>query len=404
MLNIIESFFMGAWGGTGYGEYQIVSGFLNGMLCLAVGALAMEWSGKRMAIIAAALLALNPWFMQNATYPWTKLYSEFYVILGIWLYRRQFRELAMIMLAAGCLIHYSVALVPVYIAIYDAIFHRRQWRQIVRSWVAGALLLGTWVAWGFAKFGQTFTRSTTTVTEAQRRSWGNLGQILIWNAWHSLVPMGFDPSAISRIAHSPIELAVRVRDILFLAYEPGLILSWGVGGLMVMIWCLTHSHFARGKFWIGLVLFTYIGGLLLHTPPGYDYGGVAHVVMQPIVWIGMVWIISRITEMPRWLIKLWCAGVFIDALWLMLHFGLESKDGFQFNRGEGTFSPVDPAVGSHVTIYNAFTQVIRNQRFLGMETVECDALLLTAMMCVACVWWLSLRESLRRASARVGRG
>jgi hypothetical protein len=394
LMNIIESLFL-AQSGTNFGDYQMVSGFLNGMLYLAVAGLAMDWSGKRIAIIAAAVLALNPWFMQNATFTWTKLYSEFYVVLGIWLYRRQFRELAMLMLTAACLVHYSAVVVPVYIALYDILFNRRLWRRIVGGWLASALLMATWAGWGIATYGKTFVQSTSTVMAAQQRSRMELIQVFIWNGWHSLVPIGFEPWAILKMSHSYLHFDVKIRDGLFLAYQPGLILSWGVGGLIVMVWCLAHSRFARGGFWIGLVLFTSVGGLLMCTPPGYGYGGVAHIVMQPIAWIGMAWILSRLTEMPGWLISVWCVGVFLDAMWLMLHFSLESI-WLRFTKYGTSYSPMDVAVGTQFTIGNALTQVVRNIRFLGMETVQYDALFLTAMICAAFLWWMSMRQSLYR--------
>ena len=134
-------------------------------------------------------------------------------------------------------------------------------------------------------------------------------------------------------------LDVRIRDMSFLAYQPGLILAWGVGGLIVMVWCLVHSRPWQGKFWVGLVLCTYFGGVLL-TTEGYDLGGIAHVIAQPITWIGMAWIVSRISEMPRWLVRTWRAGVFIDMCWLMLHFVLESH-WIQFRHYANGYSPID---------------------------------------------------------------
>ena len=162
MMNIIESLFM-AQSGSGYGDYQMVSGFLNGTLYLSVAGLAAHWSGKRVAGIVAALLALNPWFMQHATYPWTKLYAAFFVLLALWLYRRQFRELAMLMLTAGCLVHYTAIVVAIYVALYDITTHRQEWRRILIAWIACALLMATWVVWALTVFGQKlFVNSTST--------------------------------------------------------------------------------------------------------------------------------------------------------------------------------------------------------------------------------------------------
>lgn len=403
MMNMIESLFM-AQGGPTYDFYQAISGFLNAALFLAVAGLACDWSGRRMAKIVAALVALSPWFMQNDTYPWTKLYCTFYVVLGIWLYRRQFRMLALLMLTAGTLVHYSAAIVAAYVAIYDLCTHRNQWRRIGACWLACTVLMMTWVGWALVTYGSQFVGSTSTAMEAEKHSRTELVQNFVWNAYLSIIPRGFYPNTILHIAHSYIYPAVKVRDIFFLAYEPGLLWAWGVGGIVAMIWALWHTRLTGRGFWIGFVVCTYIGGLLAHTPLGFDLGGIAHVVMQPIVWVGLAWLVSRVKEIPKWVVRVWIAGVFFDASWLMFHFALESRV-LTYIKYPAGYAPADSSAASFTTMANALFLIERNLRMLGMDALEYDSVLLAAMICGGLLWWISLRRKffqIRSGAARNG--
>lgn len=391
MMNIIEGLMMAQAGST-YDCYQIVSGFLNAALFLPVAGLACDWSGRRMAKIVVPLMALSPWFMQNDTYPWTKLYCAFYVVLAIWLYRRQFRMLALMMLTAGSIVHYSAVVVAVYVAIYDLCVYRSEWRRIAVSWALCAALMMTWVGWAWSTYRWQLMGSTSTIMEANRHSRTELIRNLASNAYLSIIPRGFQPIEIDWVLRSHIYLPVRIRDEFFLAYEPGLIWAWGVGGMLVMIWALRNARFRGNIFWVGFVICNYVGGLLVCTPEGYDLGGVAHIVLQPIVWIGLAWLVSQWPRMPRWLVKIWLAGVFFDMCWLMFHFALESRL-LKYIKYPNGYAPADRAAASFNTLANGLFLIERNLRMLGMDTLDYDSVLLAAMIGAALLWWISLRRA-----------
>jgi hypothetical protein len=219
-----------------------------------------------------------------------------------------------------------------------------------------------------------------------------LGENFVANAAESVVPRAIlAPGMAAEILRSNEFFWSKRRDVLFLMYEPGLLLAWGLGGLIAMGWCLWRSRKKEKKtFWIGFVIWTYVGGLLVCTPPSYYLGGVAHIILQPVVWVGLAWLASRAWRMPGWLLRLWWAGIFIDACWLMLHLILEARV-LRYVKSAGGYRPADPLAASFPTLENGFFQQQRGLHLLGMQTIYYNPLILTALICGALLWWWSLR-------------
>lgn len=435
MMNLIEAMFLGQVG-NGYEYFQVIAGVLNSTLFLAVAGLATEWGGRRAIMLAAGLMALNPWFVQNATYPWTKLYCAFYVVMGVWFYWRSLKEeqgssrlkiSAILMLAAGVLVHYSAAIIAVFVVLHDPIFHARQWKRILYGWILAGVLLSTWGVWLVLHFGlHGAAAGTTTVYEAERNSTAVLVRNVGLNAAYSVLPrVMVDWPATENILRSNLNSWSKLRDVMFLAYEPGLVLAWGTAGLVAMSWILLRSARKRGTrspqksravlgpktgqgrsdsppedyilnseqlsatrsgFWAVLVLWTYIGGLLVCTPPSYYLGGVAHVILQPVVWIGMAALAGFARRMPEWVRKL-CLGLLaVDLCWILLHLAMEGRV-LQYVVAGGNLVATDVNAASAQTLANGRFEILRGWRFLGMETAGCEALVLTALVCAALGWW-----------------
>src|SRR5271170_3715246 len=71
-----------------YAHYQLITTVLCSLAYLPVGLLAGRFGGRRAARIAAVLVMLNPLFLQNATYPWTKLLAVFFILTGLYFFLR----------------------------------------------------------------------------------------------------------------------------------------------------------------------------------------------------------------------------------------------------------------------------------------------------------------------------
>jgi hypothetical protein len=108
--------------------------------------------------------------------------------------------------------------------------------------------------------------------------------------------------------------------------------------------------------------------------------------------------------MPRWLRRTWWIGIFIDACWLMLHLGLEGRIFTFIHTTNGDY-PADPLAAGRATLANQMFQSRRGLRFLGMETLPWEPLVLTLLVCCALGWWLWLQRELsltpRHAAAKL---
>ena len=71
-----------------YAHYQVVTTILCSLAYLPVGLLAGRFGGGRAARIAAVIVMANPLFLQNATYPWTKLPAAFFILAALYFFLR----------------------------------------------------------------------------------------------------------------------------------------------------------------------------------------------------------------------------------------------------------------------------------------------------------------------------
>lgn len=428
MMNVIEALFM-AQVGPSYAFFQAVSGFLNATLFVAVASLAGYWSRGRTAKIVAALAALSPWFIQNSTYTWTKLYCAFYVVLGVWLYlislgretdpklARRLRSLSLIMLAAGCVVHYSAAIYALFIAAHDLLYSKRQLKRIFATWGLCAVLIGTWIGWAWANYG--FARmagTNTTVLAASTTSAGALLDNYAKNALYSLVPKEiWHPGFATTGEMAQRNTTSQVSDAIFMVYQPALLFAWGTGGAIAIGWCIWRwckksgrTIFSRSpdtsgdrasqpgaRFWIVFLVWIYVAGLLSDTSLTPYYGGVAHVLFQPIVWIGLAWLASQLRQIPRWLARLWAVGLAIDAGWLILHIWLEGRL-MNFVVHNGKVAPLVPTEGSHLTLVNNADRIVCSLTFLGDPLAKWQGLILAIMIYGALVWWWSVARQMGR--------
>src|SRR5690606_12025730 len=63
--------------------FQFFSTALASLAFLPLAVLAWRWGGRQSVFVAAALVMMNPLFVQNATFPWTKLPAAFFVLAAV---------------------------------------------------------------------------------------------------------------------------------------------------------------------------------------------------------------------------------------------------------------------------------------------------------------------------------
>lgn len=335
LVNLWSAALLSGSGGAFY-HHQVFMTLLSGLVFLPLGALVRRWRGddRGLPVLLVVLMAC-PLFVQNATFPWTKLVAAFFVLTA-WLQltaddpaavgaRRIAAGLA---LAAGMLAHYSVG--PWICALALAWFVTRRSelrdraarREIAAGAALAALLLLTWIGWAIAHYGWRSTfADNTTVSLAPGGTPGERALRAAANLFHTLWPVSTVGLAHPELAQS--SALGRWRDGWFILYQLKLWWALGLAGGTVWLITLWRERPARLAFATIAATAVVLLGTATHSQP--DVLGLTHIALQPLVLLALAWLAARAPGFPRWLARLWAAGLALDfALGIALHFGVQS--------------------------------------------------------------------------------
>lgn len=283
------------------------------------------------------LLMLSPIFVQNATFPWTKLPAAYFIVLAADLLTRRSAPLppsslafVPLALAAALLTHYSAAIWIVALgltwlvanrACCSSLVHRR---NLVGGVVAGALLFMTWLGWSLDLYGAkvTFTANTSSGLAPSMPAMERAGS-LIGNTYRTLVPAwlweGMPP-----LLQQESGMA-RLRDRWFCLYQLNLPFAFGFGGVVVLGRLLLDrtSDGASLHFWGLLVPLVIMINAAVNPVP--DSLGLTHIALQPLVLLGLGWIATNVHTLPPAWRRLWVGGLVCDfSFGIALQFGVQS--------------------------------------------------------------------------------
>ncbi len=322
-----------------YAHYQVVMAALASLAYLPVGLLAARFGGRPAARVAAVVVMLNPLFVQNATYPWTKLQAAFFILSGLYFFLRVRDQdapprtagvLCAICLGGAVVTHYSAGpYVVVLAAAWLFLGSRTGWtpafaRATALSILAGALVLAPWFLWSMAEYGGRATVLSNTSVSMMQKAPGNPLAIMALNLRDSLIPpqvRGFTGTLFRQA--SPWG---SLRDQAFLVYQLNPLLALGCVG-----WIAALSESARAaraadrrerRFWIGA-----LAGIVLLSFATYgdrDHYGTGHICLQSLVLLGLAFLASRWDALgARWR-RLLVLGWAVDfSLGIALQFAVE---------------------------------------------------------------------------------
>jgi hypothetical protein len=195
-------------------------------------------------------------------------------------------------------------------------------RQLLAGGGLGTLLFLTWLAWSLHAYGAhlTFSVESNYALAQPATGWGRVGRV-VGNLYHTLVPVWIwdglpaDMQSSGRLA--------QLRDRWFCLYQQNLPFALGVGGLAVFCRLLRgNATGPAARFWwvtAPLVLVIVAG---VHV---VDPLGLAHLVLTPLVLLGLAWLATNAQALPPPWKRLWVAGLALDFLCgLALHFGVQS--------------------------------------------------------------------------------
>jgi 4-amino-4-deoxy-L-arabinose transferase-like glycosyltransferase len=338
LANVLTAAFM-RMAGTDYAHFQVIMAALCSLAYLPVGLLALRFGGRPAARVAAVVLMLSPLFVENSTYPWTKLPAAFFILCGLYFFLRvrdgdpQAGRAAVacgLCLGGAVVTHYSAGpYVVVIAAAWVVTGFQRGWRggfaaATAGAAAAGACVLAPWFAWSVAQYGWGGTfLSNSTVSMAAKYPGNPLAAMLL-NLRDSLVPpqvRGYSGRLLSQ--SSPWGA---LRDQCFLVYQLNPVLALGSVG-----WVVVAREAARAAgtaarrdrvFWTLSLL-----GIVAASFAAYgdrDHYGIGHICLQSLVLLGLAFLASRWQGLGRgWRLAL-AAGWAADfCLGIALQFAVE---------------------------------------------------------------------------------
>jgi hypothetical protein len=344
-FNLLAGLLM-AHGARDFAAYQVVATLLNCLACLPMWAIGIAFMRSVRvprrhglpAIVAATLLA--PVFIQNAIFPWTKLFTAFFVLTGLALVAvRGPRASARLALAGGCFglaisAHYSAAVYAVVAAGFlgaQVLRRRVSAPGLVAFGVAAAAATLPWLAYAATVFGWQAATSTTAVSDAARLTpFGNVVKVLL-NIRDTLLPhfLRPRPPLVQELMEQTHPLAP-LRDYWFLPLQQNF--PWAAGTLAPLVagWAwlagggvakpgrgardsvgLSGWYSIRDSLWAWVLLTGVPLGIAVHG--GRDTLGLAHICLQPAVLVAIAWLVSRMPLVPAAVRVAAYAGSLFDA-------------------------------------------------------------------------------------------
>jgi len=334
LANTLEAAFSSMTGG-GYAAFQVVTTVLCSLAYLPVALLATSFGGGRSARIAAVLLMASPLFMENATFPWTKLQAVFFILSGLYFFLRAWDPardpvapalVAGAALGAAAVTHYSAGPYVVVIgAAWCAAGLRRGWDRrragaTLAALVAGAIPLALWFLWSLGHYGPQGTFLSNSSVSMMRGNQGSRLATMAMNLWYSVVPpqvRGLESNLLDQ--SSPWGA---LRDQAFVLYQMNLLFAFGSLGWLAIAREAVRPPRTAAVFWGALVGGIVAVSFTTYMEPGYF--GIAQLCLQPVVLLGLAFLASRWEGLGRSWRAVVIAGCGIDlCLGIALNFAVE---------------------------------------------------------------------------------
>ena len=318
-----------AFSSAGFAHYQVFTALLGTLVVFPLGLIAAT-IGRRSEAGAclSLLLVLNPMFVENATYPWTKLGCAAFVVAGLAFFIRAMPGddlsrwvIAVLAFGAGVLAHYSA--VP-YFLVFAAAYlglHRRVWRtadfwaRTGRLGVAAGLLLATWFGWAVARTGWSATVGTNTTAQYLRvMSAGQQLAAFGLNLTRTLFPPAVLAMDDGFLTHA--NTAATMRDYAFSLYQTSLPCMIGTGALAILIGWTAMRRAGGWKrvplpagSWI-VVAAIVVLGVAVHTAP--VRWGVGHICLQPLALAVVAGVAGLVSGSSAWVRRWLAIGLVLD--------------------------------------------------------------------------------------------
>ena len=322
--------------GDRFDHYQVITTLFSSLVVFPLTVLLRRWrADHRAENLLLILLMVSPLFLQNATFPWTKLGSAFFVLLAIAQLSpgaggpsRERLVAGAVLLAGGMLAHYSVGPWIIALGTASAWTRRHEWSDknfrysILLAGLCAGVLFATWLGWALTVYGPTTTfTANTAVALAPGGTFAERAGRAVTNLWSTVSPL----SAANELA--PVDqtsILGRWRDQGFMLFQLKLPFAFGSIGGAVLLWQLCRIRWSKeNRFWLISVPLIVVFGTVTHAQ--INLTGLTHIALQPLVLLGLVWLAGEAHRLPRWLGCVWAGGLALDlGLGIVLHFMVEA--------------------------------------------------------------------------------
>jgi dolichyl-phosphate-mannose-protein mannosyltransferase len=333
-----------------FAHYQFFSTLLGSLVFLPAALLARRMGNGRAIAVLAVLFMVNPMYLQNVTYAWTKLPAAFFVLTAVYFFLRAhdrpsstvYALLFAITLASGLLTHYSTGPCAVALAVAWMIqgWAKRKeiaWRQATLSAIAaGTLILFVWFGWAFSVYGITGTLTSNSSFTDQASSGSTQWQVIGLNIRDTIIPHFL--RQVDFTAFTQRSVSGEWRDRFFTLYQNNFFFSFGsaawAGLLVAIVQGWPRGKFAARFFWVWFTLTTTVIGV--GVIGSRHPLGLAHICLQPLVLLGLAYLAASLPKIGTHWKRVLLVGATVDvATGILLQFGSQAfalERCFQPNR------------------------------------------------------------------------
>lgn len=338
LVNILAAQMLSIFG-VQFFTYQVVMTLYGSLLFFPLAGLISHFKNgevtKRSVFLLAFLLAGTPMFIQNIVFPWTKMVCSVFVLSGLLVFLKylssngwRWAGLAYMLMGFAFVAHYSAGPYIVGMVAAQLFWHRKRWRdyefarEFMVGGITGALVVFLWWGWALHIFGIAGTFLTnTTITASTGEGVGGFLAKVCYNMWTTFVPYSWRaiPAWAHEICLAPDGL-LALRDQFFNLYQvnffwaigPGVCAIWLYALFQKRVWASFHQEGSLVMFWFVYGAISLFLGVAVHG--AIDHMGLAHICLQPIVYMIIAHVAAVFFEQPRYwkigLIGSWGMGWF----------------------------------------------------------------------------------------------
>jgi hypothetical protein len=438
LINAVSAFFL-ALTGDRYELFQVVLSALNLLFWFPL-VMMLPWLGagrKDNRTLLLLLVMASPMVIWNATWTWTKLFTSFYVILGLAFYLEGWRRLdparlalAFLFLTAGFLSHFSGGPYLLFLGAHYVLFllPRRSplWghdSNVPSAALATAALcvglMATWFGYAMLAAGPRWALGSSTTARAFADSSASESMLRIAkNTIYSFIPhpfhlpkqkfyemLGYDmvhaangekPGSKAEAVSASNRLGY-LRDYLLSIYGPTFTFALGSVGGILALWLVFHGKTVRRRppdwrFGLSFAAATALIGVAAH--PSLEEFGVAQICGQPLILLGLAFLASRYLLLPRVLRYVGLAGYSVDFLLAgFIHVTMEMEDPKVTRVGSLYHISTDLSIWAW---FNARAKY-RSVHFLGDYLSPASLVIQVAVLAFfGAVWWQAAKVARRQ--------